>query len=132
MFVDVRKERNELWNSGRYDEQVKNLDFLKTADFFTTKAIQLSGLAKKGNWIRFSSNIGGCWIEIERASNHFITLVDSHREGLVSRTRIGSIADSIKDLEYPCKPEIVYTRKGVFGGKHGKPLHLFFADKDFK
>lgn len=134
-LVSISAIEERYWDKGSYKKQVKDLDFLSKGDFYRQKAVSKCKLFKDGCFVNLVSNYGDIWIEVVSTwddSNLFQVVKGyDERNTIYSKSKIRYVADKIKDLKHPRNPRIVYTRKGVFGGKNGMPIEDFFKDEDF-
>ena len=133
MSHKIQVEQRNLWNSGEFKNEIENLDFLQACDFLTEKAIEKTGALKDGVFICIKSNYSDVWIEVSKNLGSYFCAPDCYGKfKLIRKTDISHISTEIKKLEYPYKPRIVYTKKGIFGGKKGKPISEFFNDLHYK
>lgn len=136
MKINLAAKRDEIWNSGKYKLETKDLSYLDTSCFYKKKAIEECGLLKKGVFVNLTSHFGDVWIEVDEVweDSNFMCLVQSYgRHRMIHQSNVRSIATEIKKLSYPNNPRIVYTKKGKYGTKKdGMPISDFLNDSDYK
>ena len=126
--------QNAFWEEGTFDHETEGMSFLDKADFLTKKAVESTGALKEGVWVSTKDLFSDVWIEVIDAFGNFFKAPECYdtQHRIQRIANISHVATSIKQLEYPYRPRIVFTKKGKFGGKNGIPLDEFFNNPDYE
>lgn len=119
------------------DESISNaIEMMKRTSinidtFLRTRAVDLSDMIKKGNFVNLKGTFADTWIEIEREFGDLIVLCQSYKEGdLIFKHQIDMICDNIFSVLPPHQVNIIYSEKGKFGGQDGKMIGEYLKPID--